>query len=79
MKTLLQRCLKRNLWGYLTKDVLRALPFIWLSVVAVVVITYVPAEWLTNKFVKMDKKDKKIRYNLKILNIKKIIIKNCYF
>lgn len=36
------------------KDVLKVLPFIWLSVVAVVVITYVPAEWLTSKFVKKE-------------------------
>lgn len=36
------------------KDVLKVLPFIWLSVVAVVVLTYVPAEWLTNKLVKKE-------------------------
>ncbi len=32
-------------WG----NVLRILPFIWLCVVSVVLITYQPAEWLTNK------------------------------
>lgn len=32
--------------------VLQRLPFLWLSVVAVVLLTYRPAEWLTGKFTK---------------------------
>lgn len=36
------------------KDVLSILPFIWLSVVALVLITYQPAEWLTAKIVAKD-------------------------
>jgi hypothetical protein len=32
-------------------DVLQIIPFIWLSVVALVLITYKPAEWLTHKIV----------------------------
>lgn len=32
-------------------DVLRVIPFIWLSVVALVLITYKPSEWLTDKIV----------------------------
>lgn len=33
-------------------DVLHVLPFIWLSVVALVLLTYRPAEWLTDRIVK---------------------------
>lgn len=36
-------------------DVLKVIPFIWLSVVLLVLITYKPAEWLTAKIV--DEKD----------------------
>ena len=32
-------------------DVLRVLPFLWLSVVALVLLTYKPAEWMTAKLV----------------------------
>ena len=32
-------------------DVLTVLPFIWLAVVALVILTYRPAEWLTRKIV----------------------------
>ena len=39
-----------EVWG----DVLTVLPFIWLSVVALVIITYNPAGWLTRKIVKED-------------------------
>ena len=34
-----------NVWA----DVLTVLPFIWLAVVALVLLTYKPAEWLTQK------------------------------
>ena len=32
-------------------DVLKVIPFLWLSVIALVLITYKPAEWLTSKIV----------------------------
>ena len=35
-------------WG----NVLRVIPFIWMSVVALVLLTYKPAEWLTSRIVK---------------------------
>ena len=35
-------------------EALRVLPFIWLSVVTLVLLTYQPAEWLTNKIIKED-------------------------
>ena len=35
-------------------DTLTVIPFIWISVVAVVLITYKPAEWLTSLIVKKD-------------------------
>ncbi len=36
------------------KNVLTVIPFIWLSVIAIVLITYKPAEWLTGKIVSKD-------------------------
>lgn len=35
-------------------DTLTVLPFIWVAVVIVVLITYKPAEWLTSRIVKQD-------------------------
>jgi hypothetical protein len=35
-------------------DVLRIIPFVWLSVIALVLLTYKPAEWLTEKIVAKD-------------------------
>lgn len=35
-------------------DVLQILPFIWLSVIALVILTYKPAEWMTAKLVAKD-------------------------
>jgi hypothetical protein len=35
-------------------NVLKIIPFIWLSVIAFVLITYKPAEWLTHKIVKKE-------------------------
>jgi hypothetical protein len=32
-------------------DVLQVIPFIWLSVIALVLLTYKPAEWLTRKII----------------------------
>ncbi len=37
-----------SVWG----NVMRVLPFIWVSVVALVLITYKPAEWMTEKIIK---------------------------
>ena len=37
------------------RDVITVIPFIWLSVIALVLLTYRPAEWLTSKIT--DKKD----------------------
>jgi uncharacterized membrane protein (DUF485 family) len=37
-------------WG----DALQAIPFIWLSVIALVLITYKPAEWMTARIVAKD-------------------------
>ncbi|MDR0819806.1 MAG: hypothetical protein LBN43_09595 [Oscillospiraceae bacterium] len=39
-----------NVWA----DVLRIIPFVWLSVIALVLLTYKPAEWLTDKIVAKD-------------------------
>lgn len=35
-------------------DVLKVLPFIWLSVIALVLLTYKPAEWLTGRIVQKE-------------------------
>lgn len=43
-------CFEVGFHLYVWADVLKVLPFIWLSVVALVLITYKPAEWLTSKF-----------------------------
>ncbi len=45
-------CFEAGFHLYIYRDVLAVLPYIWLSVVAIVLITYVPAEWLTHRFVK---------------------------
>jgi hypothetical protein len=37
-----------EVWG----SVYRALPFIWMSVIGLVLLTYKPAEWMTNKIIK---------------------------
>ena len=39
-----------NVW----KDVLKIIPFIWISVIALVLLTHKPAEYLTGKIVKKD-------------------------
>ena len=36
------------------QNVLRSIPFVWLGVIAVVLITYLPAEWMTNKIISKD-------------------------
>ncbi len=42
-------CFEVGFHFYVWLDVLKVLPFIWLSVVAIVLLTYKPAEWLTGK------------------------------
>jgi len=37
---------------YIWFDTLKVIPFIWLCVIALVLLTYKPAEWLTSKIVK---------------------------
>lgn len=45
-------CFEAGFHMYVWADVLKVIPFIWLSVIAVVLATHKPAEWLTSKFVK---------------------------
>lgn len=47
-------CFEVGFHLYVWADVLKVIPFIWLSVIALVFITYKPAEWLTNKIVHKD-------------------------
>ena len=44
-------CFEAGFHLYVWKDVLTVLPFIWLSVVALVLITYIPAEKMTSLIV----------------------------
>lgn len=44
-------CMEFGFHLYVWKDVLTVIPFIWISVVLLVLITYKPAEWLTHKIV----------------------------
>ena len=44
-------CFEAGFHFYVWQDVLTVLPFIWLSVIAIVILTYVPAEKLTAKIV----------------------------
>lgn len=37
---------------YVWADTIKVIPFIWLTVIALVLITYKPAEWLTSRVVK---------------------------
>lgn len=47
-------CFEIGFHLYVWADVLKVLPFIWLSVIAIVLLTYKPAEWLTAKIVSRD-------------------------
>lgn len=47
-------CFEIGFHLYVWADVLKVLPFIWLSVIAIVLLTYKPAEWLTAKIVNRD-------------------------
>lgn len=42
-------CFEAGFHLYIWRDALSIMPFIWLSVIALVLITYKPAEWLTSK------------------------------
>lgn len=47
-------CFELGFHWYVWKDVLTVLPLIWLSVIALVLLTYKPAEWLTAKIVEKE-------------------------
>lgn len=47
-------CFEAGFHMYVWADVFNVLPFIWMSVIALVLITYKPAEFLTAKFVDKD-------------------------
>lgn len=47
-------CFEFGFHLYVWADALKVLPFIWLSVIALVLITYMPAEWLTSRIVSKD-------------------------
>lgn len=44
-------CFEAGFYLYVWQDVLTVLPFIWLSVIAIVLLTYIPAEKMTAKIV----------------------------
>ena len=44
-----------SVWG----DALRVIPFIWCSVIALVLLTYKPAEWMTSKIINKNDRDRK--------------------
>lgn len=45
-------CFEFGFHLYVWADVLQVIPFLWISVVVLVLITYKPAEWLTSKIAK---------------------------
>ncbi|WP_394883047.1 hypothetical protein [Clostridium baratii] len=48
-------CFEVGFHMYVLSDVIKIIPFIWICVIALVLITYKPAEWLTSKII--DKED----------------------
>lgn len=44
-------CFEIGFHMYVWADVIKIIPFIWICVIALVLITYKPAEWLTSKIV----------------------------
>lgn len=44
-------CFEAGFHLYVWQDVLTVLPFIWLSVIAIVLLTYIPAEKLTSRII----------------------------
>ncbi len=47
-------CFEAGFHLYIWADALKVIPFIWLSVIALVLLTYRPAEWLTAKIIEKD-------------------------
>jgi hypothetical protein len=47
-------CFEMGFHLYIWVDTLKVIPFIWIAVIAMVLITYKPAEWLTSQIVKED-------------------------
>lgn len=45
-------CFEMGFHLYIWADTLKVIPFIWIAVIAIVLITYKPAEWLTARIVK---------------------------
>ncbi|MFZ7130873.1 MAG: hypothetical protein ACOWWR_00770 [Eubacteriales bacterium] len=45
-------CFEMGFHLYIWSDTLTVIPFIWIAVIVLVLITYKPAEWLTSKIVK---------------------------
>jgi hypothetical protein len=45
-------CFERGFHLYIWANTLTVIPFIWIAVIAMVLITYKPAEWLTSRIVK---------------------------
>jgi len=45
-------CFEMGFHLYIWADTLKVIPFIWVAVIALVLITYKPAEWLTDRIVK---------------------------
>ena len=47
-------CFEMGFHMYVWADAIKILPFIWISVIALVILTYKPAEWLTSRIVEKD-------------------------
>lgn len=47
-------CFEMGFHLHIWVDTLKVIPFIWIAVIAMVLITYKPAEWLTSQIVKED-------------------------
>ncbi|AWK52182.1 hypothetical protein DIC82_14765 [Clostridium beijerinckii] len=47
-------CFEVGFHMYVWADAIKIIPFIWICVIALVLITYKPAEWLTSKIVEKD-------------------------
>lgn len=45
-------CFEMGFHLYIWVDTLKVIPFIWIAVIAMVLITYKPAEWLTSQIIK---------------------------
>lgn len=47
-------CFEMGFHMYVWADVIKVIPFIWCSVIALVLITFRPAEWMTEKIIEKD-------------------------